>query len=997
MGERLGKYELLSKIASGGMAEIHVAKSSTLGVDKVVVIKRLLPQHLTKPDFVEMFLDEARIAAALNHPNVVQMYDFGPVDGAYFMAMEYLHGADLRSVHRQAIANQDLIPLQHVLTILTGVCSGLHHAHVAKGIDGLALDVVHRDVSPHNVVVTFDGAVKLVDFGIAKAKNRMSQTRHGTLKGKVPYMSPEQLRGEPIDRRCDVYALGVMLYELSTGHRPYIVTNTGEFALMMAIARGQIKPPTEVRANYPPELEVVVLRAMARRPAERYQTARELELALEAFAAKKGHSSNVNALASYMTTVFSERVERWGKARAAGKAFAEHVAELEIERINTDAEETSDAEVVVDTTEMNFQVEWDEQVPEPPVSTSGLSGMVSAGVDITARPVGNVEVVTLAGRLTESFAGAAVGAAMRGVVVVDLANVERVTSFGVREWLEMISAARSGVTGLYLARLSEALATQMGMIRSFAGPGKVTSFYAPYLCDACGSSFRWLLDCEYDADALKGNAPPSGRCPTCGSEGHLDDDEGYYAFALPHAGLVVPVAVRAALDTLGSGDARTTGDVVEKLVVGNVTRLRVRGTLDRSVRWKRVLDGLEGAVVVEFQSSKVDAGVSGNLAEALAAVGPEVTSIEINACPLGVLEALGAVQRAENLRIATVTVEGVCPSCNAARGALVELTELESAIRTNVPIKAPCRRCNAQLVFSADVHKRIRRALGKVSEPPKARPRSSRPAPRVATPTKIYVAVAVLGVATLGGFIALVSRPSGTTAASTAGRQTPGPDSDMTLPAWTRQPLAREAGLVTLVGASGVVDSERDGLELAQADAIRRLVGVVLTDLPEGPPKAYATHHITADPAHSPPPAELRSIATRFLRVAGTTATPERVDVVVKHVGERVEIYARYSLAEEAFRSAVSAYSRTMKLNGVTLATLFPLVKAGVEQERDVVVVDVDAAAGSQGIAVGDFILRVDDRLAPNLQAFAALTTRSKSYSLLVESGGISKNVRLAH
>ena len=996
MGERLGKYELLSKIASGGMAEIHVAKSSTLGVDKVVVIKRLLPQHLTKPDFVEMFLDEARIAAALNHPNVVQMYDFGPVDGAYFMAMEYLHGADLRSVHRQAIANQDLIPLQHVLTIITGVCSGLHHAHVAKGIDGVALDVVHRDVSPHNVVVTFDGAVKLVDFGIAKAKNRMSQTRHGTLKGKVPYMSPEQLRGEPIDRRCDVYALGVMLYELSTGHRPYIVTNTGEFALMMAIARGQIKPPTQVRGNYPPELEAIVLRAMARRPADRYQTARELEVDLEAFAAKKGHSSNVNALASYMTTVFSERVERWGKARAAGKAFAEHVAELEIERANTDAEETSDAEVVVDTTEMNFQVEWDENVPEPPVSTSGLSGMVSAGVDITARPVGNVEVVTLAGRLTESFAGAAVGAAMRGVVVVDLASVERVTSFGVREWLEMISAARSGVTELYLARLSEAIATQMAMIRSFAGAGKVASFYAPYLCDACGSSFRWLLDCERDADALKGNAPPPGKCPTCGSEGHLDDDEGYYAFALPHAGTVVPAAVRAALDTLGSSDAPTTGDVVEKLVVGNVTRLRVRGTLDRSVRWKRVLDGLEGAVVVEFQSPKVDAGVSGNLAEALAAVGSEVTSIEINACPLGVLEALGAVPRAQNLRIATVTVEGVCPSCNAARGALVELTELESAIRTSVPIKAPCRRCNTQLVFGADVQKRIRRALGKVSEPPKARPRSSRPAPRVASPTKIYVAAAVIGVATLGGFIALVSRPSGRTAA-TAGQETAGPGSDATLPVWTRQPLIREAGLVILVGASGVVDSERDGLELAQADAIRRLAGAVLTDLPEGPAKAYATNHLTADPAHPLPPAELRTLATRFLRVAGTTSTPERVDVIVKHVGQRVEIHARYSLAEEAFRSAVSAYSRTVKLNGVTLATLFPLVRVGVEQERDVVVVDVDAAARAQGIAVGDFILRVDDRPAPNLQALAALTTRSKSYSLLVESGGISKNVRLAH
>ena len=1001
MGERLGKYELFSKIASGGMAEIHVAKSSTLGVDKVVVIKRLLPQHLSKPEFVEMFLDEARIAAALNHPNIVQMYDFGPVDGAYFMAMEYLHGADLRSIHRQAVANHDLLPLKHVMTIMSGVCSGLHHAHDAKGMDGVPLEVVHRDVSPHNVVITFDGAVKLVDFGIAKAKNRKSETRHGTLKGKVPYMSPEQLRGEPIDRRCDVYALGVILYELTTGQRPYIVTNTGEFALMMAIARGQIKAPSLVRPDYPRELEQIVTKAMARRSADRYQTTRELEMALETFAARNKLQVSVNALAGYMSTVFSERIERWGKARAAGKAFAEHVAELELERAHTEADDDdSDAEIV-DTTEMNFQVEWDEDAPGPPASTSGLSGMIAAGVDIAARHVGAVEVVALSGRLTESFTGAAVGAAMRGVVVIDLANVDRVTSFGVREWLEMMNAARSGVTELYLARLSEAIATQMGMIRSFAGPGKVASFHAPYLCDACGSSFRWLIDCERDGDALKNKALPPGKCPTCGNEGHLDDDEGYCAFAIPYAGVPISAPVRAALDTLADAEASSAGDVVEKLVVGNVTRLRVRGTVDRSVRWKRVLDGLEGAVVLDFQSPKVDSGASGGLAQALAAVGPEVTSIEIQACPLGVFEAIGAAPRAESLKISTVTLEGMCPSCNAGRSALVELTDLEASMRLGTPIKASCRRCNGALVFDADLEKRVRRSLGKVSEPPSVRARSSRPvAARAAGASagakKPYVVVAVVGALVLAGVVAIASRPSATPGGSGV---SPGPSTtvDPTMPAWAKLPVSRESGSVVLVGVSGPVETEREGLELAQADAIRRLVGAVLTEMPEGPVKAYAMSQSAGDTNRPMATPELLALASRFVRLVGTTATPERVDVAVKRLGERVQIYARYSLAEEGFRSAVSAYSRAVKLNGLTVATLFPLVAGPADQEHDLVVVQVDGAARARGLAVGDRVLGVDGKPAQSLQSFSALTTKSKSYSLLVESGGVSKNVQLAH
>ena len=182
-----------------------------------MVIKRILPQLATKTDFVEMFLDEARIAATLQHPNVVQMYDVGVVDGNYFIAMEYLHGEDVRSLQRTLHRQDKRLPLEHALNIVIGVASGLHYAHEKVGFDGKPLEIVHRDVTPQNVIVTYDGAVKLLDFGIAKASNRFGETRFGTLKGKVPYMSPEQCRGEPLDRRSDIFSLGIMLYELTLG------------------------------------------------------------------------------------------------------------------------------------------------------------------------------------------------------------------------------------------------------------------------------------------------------------------------------------------------------------------------------------------------------------------------------------------------------------------------------------------------------------------------------------------------------------------------------------------------------------------------------------------------------------------------------------------------------------------------------------------------------------------------------------------------------------
>lgn len=282
-GERrhLGKYQLVRRLATGGMAEIYLARAAAIeGFEKLVVLKRILPQYAENAAFIRMFLAEARLAATLHHPNVVQVYDIGEDEGAYFFAMEYVQGVDLRQLVGSTRAAERELPLQHALQVIVGVCAGLHYAHEKKDSSGAPLGIVHRDVSPSNVLVTFDGGVKVVDFGVAKVAN--VSTTAGTLKGKIPYMSPEQCRTAPVDRRSDVFSIGTVLWELTCGRRLFRAEN--ELALLGVVARGEVTPPSQVRPDYPPSLEAIVLRALAVDAEQRYQSAQELQLALEDFA-----------------------------------------------------------------------------------------------------------------------------------------------------------------------------------------------------------------------------------------------------------------------------------------------------------------------------------------------------------------------------------------------------------------------------------------------------------------------------------------------------------------------------------------------------------------------------------------------------------------------------------------------------------------------------------------------------------------------------------------
>jgi serine/threonine protein kinase len=306
-GTRLGKYQLLRRLATGGMAELFLARTTAMaGFEKLVVLKRILPQHAESDDFIKMFLTEARLAATLHHPNIVQVYDIGEEGGHYFFTMEWVQGQDLRRIVRAARKASVPIPLEHVLHIIAGVAAGLDHAHGKVDTDGTPLGIVHRDVSPSNVLVTYDGAVKLVDFGIAKAAAFQSNTVAGTLKGKVPYMSPEQCRGEAVDRRSDIFSIGTLLWEMTTGSRLFAGDN--EIAIINRVARGDVPLPTSVRPDYPPELEPIVMRALHADPTQRYQQAVDLQIDLEDFSREHRLPVSSARMGKFMRDLFAEEI-----------------------------------------------------------------------------------------------------------------------------------------------------------------------------------------------------------------------------------------------------------------------------------------------------------------------------------------------------------------------------------------------------------------------------------------------------------------------------------------------------------------------------------------------------------------------------------------------------------------------------------------------------------------------------------------------------------------
>ena len=301
------------------MARIYIARTTGIGsFERHVVLKLITPERQSDHTAVQMFLDEARLAASLNHQNVAQVFEVGEDGGIHYLAMEYVHGQDLRALLAKAGSQGTRVPLELALTVVAGGAAGLNHAHERRDSNGVPLGIVHRDVSPSNIMIGLDGSVKLLDFGIAKATSRSVETVSGIIKGKFAYMAPEQCRGRDVDRRSDVFSLGIILYEITTQHRCFRADS--DFDTMHRIVTGDVVRPTRLVQGYPTALEAIVMKALAVDANQRYQSAGLLLEAIESYAVSSRMSLSTMALGRFMREMFGEAPEPW--LTAAGRSGA---------------------------------------------------------------------------------------------------------------------------------------------------------------------------------------------------------------------------------------------------------------------------------------------------------------------------------------------------------------------------------------------------------------------------------------------------------------------------------------------------------------------------------------------------------------------------------------------------------------------------------------------------------------------------------------------------
>jgi len=286
----IGKYEVLGRLGAGGMAEVFLCRArDEKAVERLVAVKRTLPGLTTDEKFLSMFIDEARISANLAHDNIAQVVEFGRHGNQYFIAMEYVEGVDLRAIRRFFRALGQLPPWAMAAHIAGKICAALDYAHSKRDHHGEAMNIIHRDVSPANVLISFEGQIKLIDFGIARAAERLFQTMGSVVKGKIAYMSPEQSIGDPVDHRTDIFGAGIVLYELLTGKNPFVFPGEGDRRCLARVREANIAPPSTLVPDLPSKLEQVCMRAVQRRAADRFGSAGEMQEELEAFCHKIGY------------------------------------------------------------------------------------------------------------------------------------------------------------------------------------------------------------------------------------------------------------------------------------------------------------------------------------------------------------------------------------------------------------------------------------------------------------------------------------------------------------------------------------------------------------------------------------------------------------------------------------------------------------------------------------------------------------------------------------
>jgi hypothetical protein len=323
-----GKYQLLERVSVGGMAEVFKAKSFGIeGFEKILAVKRILPTMAEDGDFIEMFIDEAKIAGQLSHANICPIYELGKVGDAHYIAMEFVWGKDLLQLMNRFRKMRKHMPPAMVAWIAAKVCEGLDYAHRKRDRNGNPMNIIHRDMSPQNVLVSYEGQIKIIDFGIAKAASRTTKTQAGVLKGKFGYMSPEQVRGLPVDSRSDLFAVGTCMHEMSTGERLFL--GESDFTTLEKVRNAEVPPPSRGLADYPPELERIIMKALTLDVADRWSSAAEMQEALQRFLTTQKPPYGTSKLAAWMKTAFAaelaaekERMQAYQAAARSAPASA---------------------------------------------------------------------------------------------------------------------------------------------------------------------------------------------------------------------------------------------------------------------------------------------------------------------------------------------------------------------------------------------------------------------------------------------------------------------------------------------------------------------------------------------------------------------------------------------------------------------------------------------------------------------------------------------------
>ena len=390
----LGKYTLVRKLATGGMAEVFLARADgPMGFQKKCVVKRILPHFNDDERFIEMFLAEARLAAELNHPNLVQIFDFGQHNGQYYLAMEFIDGPNTRSLNQAVRKATGAMDFAVAARLIATAAEGLHFAHELRDENGTFLNLVHRDISPDNILVSRNGAVKVVDFGIAKASTQPHLTKSGMIKGKMAYMPPEQLARDPLDRRADLFALGIVLYEMITGGMPFDATS--EVSIIQAIM--SVKPLERVevyRPDCPVELQAIVMRCLEKDRERRYPSCRELQTDLEAFIQSTGKVVGTREIAALVSSLFAEAETstsgpKLSPSQSGSDAMTRPSGSGSVKR-----SQSSSIEVVP------------EDFSQPSVTSTGLSG--TALREVPERPGSNkAPLFVIGGALTVGLLGGA--------------------------------------------------------------------------------------------------------------------------------------------------------------------------------------------------------------------------------------------------------------------------------------------------------------------------------------------------------------------------------------------------------------------------------------------------------------------------------------------------------------------------------------------------------------------------------------------------------------